>query len=112
RQRLSMILAQKNHLEALSEKTPGFEVQNLSFNSRKSDFAPSLYGDMLVFASARDTITSKGKLYPWNKQPYLDLYITNPNTSGSKPKKFLDNLESSFHDSNTSFVPDSHIVYF
>jgi len=110
--RLDMIMAQKKNLDSLLLKNPKYEVQNLEFNSDKSDFAPSIYDDMLVFASARDTLKSNGKLYPWNNQPYLDLYLTNPHMSQFVPEKFLENLESSFHDSNVAFDPRSKSIYF
>lgn len=110
--RLDMIMAQKRNLDTLLLKDPKYEVQNLAFNSDKSDFAPSIYDDMLVFASARDTLKSNGKLYPWNNQPYLDLYLTDPHMSQFVPEKFLENLESSFHDSNVAFDPRSNTIYF
>lgn len=110
--RLDMILAQKAQLDSLLSKEPNFEVQNLAFNSKKSDFAPSFYNDLLVFASARDTLNTNGELYPWNNQPYLDLYLTNPNVSRFVPEKFLDNLASSYHDSNVALVPGTQTIYF
>lgn len=110
--RLGMIMAQKAYLDSLLIEAPRFEVQNLAFNSKKSDFAPSHYGDLLVFASARDTVKSRGDLYPWNNQPYLDLYITDPDVSRFVPEKFLDNLASSYHDANVAFVPRTQTLYF
>lgn len=110
--RLNMILAQKKQLESLADENPKFDVQNVGFNSNKSDFAPAMLNDMLIFASTRDTTGANGKIYPWNNQPYLDVYLTNPNVYGSVPKKFLDNMDSEFHDSNVAFAPGSQTVYF
>ncbi len=110
--KLDMMMAQKAYLDSLLMNDPSFEVQNLAFNSKKSDFAPSFYEDLLVFASARDTVKSSGKLYPWNNQPYLDLYVTNPNVSRFVPEKFLDNLASSYHDANVAAVPGTQTIYF
>ncbi|WP_422351164.1 OmpA family protein [Flagellimonas sp.] len=110
--RLDMILAQKRYLDSILPTEPIYNLQRLPFNSKKSDFAPSIYGDKLVFASARDTLKSSGELYPWNNQPYLDLYITNPNESWFVPEKFLENLETSYHDSNMAFDSGSNTIYF
>ncbi|MEW2920940.1 OmpA family protein [Muricauda sp. ANG21] len=110
--RLDMIMAQKQHLDSSLQKEPMYEIQTLAFNSKKSDFAPSMYNGKLVFASARDTVKSNGKLYPWNNQPYLDLYLTHPNESNFVPEKFLENLESAYHDSNLAFDSRSQRVYF
>lgn len=110
--RLDMILAQKVALDSLLQKDPKYDIQNLAFNSKKSDFAPAMRDGMLIFASARDTLTPNGKLYPWNNQPYLDLYTTDPNESRFVPEKFLDNLASSYHDANVAFLPNSKTIYF
>ncbi len=110
-EKLKMILAQKKYLDSISNEKPKYSIKNLSFNSKKSDFAPYLYTNGLVFASARDTIKSN-KLYPWNKQPYLDLYITNPHQNDYVPEKFLENLESDFHDATIALSWDAKTVYF
>ena len=110
--RLQMILAQKAHLDSMAMEESKLVLENLEFNSKKSDFAPSIYGDRLVFASTRDSLKANGEIYPWNQQPYLDVYVTEPKAKGFVPEKFLDNLESSFHDSNLAFSWDSQTVYF
>ncbi len=110
--RLTMIMGQKKYLDSLLEQKERFVIENQYFNSKKSDFGPMLFKDGLIFASARDTIKSGGELYPWNKQPYLDLYITRPNDEGFIPEKYLNNLESSYHDATLTFSWDGETVYF
>ncbi|WP_165750376.1 OmpA family protein [Cellulophaga sp. Z1A5H] len=109
--KLKMILAQKAYLDSISKEKPNYTIQNVPFNSKKSDFAPYLYTNGLVFASARDTLKSS-TLYPWNKQPYLDLYITNPKQTDYTPEKFLENMESDFHDATIALSWDAKTVYF
>ena len=110
--RLKMILSQKKYLDSLLREKEKYAVTNLPFNSKKSDFAPTYYKDGLVFASSRDTIKPHGKIYPWNRQPYLDLYITAPDHSNFIPEKFLSNIESSYHDATIAFSWDGETVYF
>ena len=110
--RLDMIMAQKSQLDSITKLEHKFTLSNMEFNSKKSDFAPTMYGERLVFASTRDSIKSNGKIYPWNNQPYLDVYVTLPKVNGFVPEKFLGNLESSYHDSNLSFSWDTQTVYF
>jgi len=81
-------------------------------NGPKSDFGPVINNNHLIFASARDTAKSKGTLFPWNKQPYLDLYLTNPNDETYVPEKVLNNLESAYHDATPTFSRDGETVYF
>ncbi|CAM4123221.1 OmpA family protein [Zobellia nedashkovskayae] len=110
--RLNMMLSQKKHLDSMLSQKEKYTTKNLPFNSRKSDFGPMFFNDGLIFASARDTVKSNGELYPWNKQPYLDLYITKPNNSNYIPEKYLENLESSYHDATLTFSWDGQTVYF
>ncbi|MDB2606161.1 OmpA family protein [Zobellia sp.] len=110
--RLQMMLSQKVHLDSTLAQKEKYATKNMAFNSTKSDFGPMLFNDGLVFASARDTTKSNGELYPWNKQPYLDLYITRPNITGLVPEKYLENLESSYHDATLTFSWDGQTVYF
>ncbi|SIT05047.1 Outer membrane protein OmpA [Zobellia uliginosa] len=110
--RLNMMLAQKKHLDSTLGQKEKYEVVNQAFNSIKSDFGPMFFNDGLIFASARDTIKSNGELYPWNKQPYLDLYITRPSDASYVPEKYLENLESSYHDATLTFSWDGQTVYF
>ncbi|MDO6516398.1 OmpA family protein [Zobellia uliginosa] len=110
--RLNMMLAQKKHLDSTLGQKEKYEVVNQAFNSTKSDFGPMFFNDGLIFASARDTIKSNGELYPWNKQPYLDLYITRPTDASYVPEKYLENLESSYHDATLTFSWDGQTVYF
>tara|TARA_R110002051_G_scaffold94647_6_gene164537 strand:+ start:4647 stop:6611 length:1965 start_codon:yes stop_codon:yes gene_type:complete len=109
--KLKMILDQKAYLDSISNEKPKYTISNLSFNSNKSDFAPALYANGLVFSSTRDTIKSN-MLYPWNNQPYLDLYITNPHVEEFVPEKFLANMESDYHDATIAFSWDSKTIYF
>ena len=109
--KLKMILLQKAYLDSISKTKPKYTIKNMPFNSSKSDFAPAMYSRGLVFASARDTAKSN-KLYPWNKQPYLDLYFTNPKQEDFVPEKFLENMESSFHDATIAISNNGRTVYF
>ena len=110
--RLQMMMLQKAHLDSILTQKEKYTIANQAFNSKKSDFGPMLFNDGLIFASARDTIKSNGELYPWNKQPYLDLYITRPDDARYVPEKYLVNLESSYHDATLTFSWDGQTVYF
>ncbi len=109
--KLKMILAQKAYLDSISKENPKYAISNMPFNSKKSDFGPTYYKNGLVFSSTRDSIKSN-KIYPWNKQPYLDLYFTNPMVTDFVPEKFLENIQSNFHDATISFTRDTKLIYF
>ena len=95
-----------NYLETIEELSGDFELENLDFNSRFSDFGTSCYKEGIVFASSR----GDGKLYKWNEQPFLDLYYINE--SEGKPEKLSENINTKYHESSTSFTKDGNTMYF
>ncbi|MCM5661964.1 OmpA family protein [Galbibacter mesophilus] len=114
-ERLSAITTQKRHLDELKASDSLYKIRNVSVNTPMSDFAPMYYKDYLIFSSARDTSVSKDKIYPWNKQPYLDFYISERNKSNGelKPaKKFELSEKTNFHDATIVFSKDDKFVYF
>ncbi|WP_335964929.1 OmpA family protein [Galbibacter sp. PAP.153] len=113
--RIEMVTTQKRHLDNIKESDSLYKIDNLDINTSKSDFAPVYYGDYLIFSSARDTSISKEKIYMWNKQPYLDIYIAERNKANGElnnPEKFGSNATSGFHDATLCFSKDGRFVYF
>ncbi|UNY98287.1 OmpA family protein [Zhouia spongiae] len=115
--RLKVIAAQKDHLDSLSSDgvVPAYTIYELKINTPYSDFGAAYYKGDIVFSSSRDTSRITEDIYEWNEQPYLDLFIAKRDeTSGdlSDPEKFLNNMESSYHDATLTFSPDYKTVYF
>ncbi|WP_036152903.1 OmpA family protein [Maribacter forsetii] len=110
--RLQMILAQQKHLDSLLLTDAKYQMDTLNFNSPKSDFSPAFYLDeKIVFSSTRDSVKAGGKIYPWNNQPYLDLYATRPMDAGYVPEKFAANRLSDFHDASVVLSKDKERIY-
>lgn len=108
-------MAQKRILDSLSNAKPLYNVKNLDVNSTKSDFGTTFYGEKVVFASSRDTTKFNQKLYSWNKQPYLDLYVADrSDVDGSlfNVQKFLPNVVEKYHEAAVAFAPDMETVYY
>ena len=90
-------------------------INNLDINTKNSDFGAYVHKQKIIFSSAKNT---KGKVYPWNNQPYLDLYeatvnnygegttIENTNTIAS------DKINTAFHESNIAITNDGKTLYF
>ncbi|HUH46931.1 MAG TPA: OmpA family protein [Arenibacter sp.] len=113
--RLQLIAREKRALDSLSLKPPLYEVFNLRINTAKSEFGAVYYNNNVVFSSTRDTAKLSNAIYAWNDQPYLDLYIAERDASNGelyRPGKFLENLESSYHDATLAFSRDFKTVYF
>ena len=112
---IAKYMKQKMQLDSLSKTKPLYTLKNLEINSSKSDFGTSFYGDKIVFASSRDTMNFKDKLYSWNKQPFLSLYVSERNAADgslSEAKVFMPNAKSKYHDAMATFTSDLKTVYY
>ncbi|WP_452222396.1 OmpA family protein [Lacinutrix salivirga] len=96
-----------NYLSTIDKISTQFEIENLSTNTKYSDFGTSFYKDGIVFASSRGT---GGKLYSWNEQPFLDLYYKEFNSDKVVPLD--EDVNTKFHESSTSFTNDGTTMYF
>ena len=105
----------KNQLDSLSKAKPLYDLKNLAINTSKADFGATFYGDKIVYASSRDTTNFKDKLYSWNKQPFLNLYVSERNASDgslSEPTVFLPNAKTKYHEALVAFSSDWQTVYY
>ncbi len=104
----------KNELERILNTNANYEIQNVSTNTKYSDFGVSYYGEEVVFASA----FSKDKTpinYYWNNQPYLNLFVgySNQNFSDIEDATlFSSDINTPYHESNAVFTKDLKKVYF
>lgn len=106
---------QKRQMDSLANEKPLYTVNVLDANSNKSDFGAAFYGQKIVYASAKDTTKYNEKLYNWNKQPFLDLYVAERNvTDGSliNVQPFLPQAMTRYHDAAAAFSPDLKWVYY
>ena len=99
----------------LSEKR-GFSIKNLVINSEYSDFSPMFHNkDEVVFASARDSSYFNTRLYKWNNQPYLDLYVSKIDKESqdlNNAIKFSRKINTKYHEASVSFSQDNSTMYF
>ncbi|MEC8884663.1 MAG: flagellar motor protein MotB, partial [Bacteroidota bacterium] len=92
-----------------------FEIEKLKVNAAKySDFAPSFYGEQLLFASTRDTGTFTKRIHKWNDQPFLDLYVgdIDENNQVVTASKFPGSVNTEFHESTALLSTDGNTLYF
>ena len=92
-----------------------FEIEKLKVNAAKfSDFAPSFYGEQLLFASTRDTGTFTKRIHKWNDQPFLDLYVgdIDENNQVATASKLPGSVNTEFHESTALLSTDENTLYF
>lgn len=107
---------QKNTtIEDILNIEPQFVLNNLSINTKYSDFGPMYYKDKLIYSSAVDSSNYHTRIYHWNEQPFLNMYIGDVNKTTSDVKKtgdFSKNLNTIYHEATLAFSPDQKRVYF
>lgn len=90
-------------LSSSDDSDMNYEIFNPGINSKQNDFAPSFYGDKLLFSSSR---LSSGKSRTNSGLSYLDIFEADINEQGvgSFPKRFKGIPRSSFHKSTPSYA--------
>ncbi len=102
-------------LDDILARQPQFFISNLAINSNVADFGTAYYKDKIVFASSRDSLNLETRLYEWNQQPYLDLYMADTLELGSdlvEISSFSEILNTRYHEAVAAFIPEGNVVYF
>lgn len=106
--------SQNKLLEIDKKDSTSYKVQFLPFNSKSSDFFPTVFKDGLIFCSDRDQ--DFGVVYRSEKteKPLVDYYFTKymSDNKWSKPKSFDKILCSRMSEGPLSFNTDFTKVYF
>lgn len=92
-------------------------IENLSINSKYSDFGSFVYENTLYFASSRNT---ENDIYKWNNEPYLDIFKGEIKTTEDNVKQItnvtplaFDGVErKDIHDANAVLTKDGKTMYF
>lgn len=112
---IARFMGQKRVMDSIAKAKPLYKIKNLDINSTKSDFGASFYGDKIVFASSRDTTKFNEKLYSWNNQPFLSLYLAERNAADESlfnPVVFMPNVMTKYHEATATFSPDLKTIYY
>lgn len=108
-------VAQKKQMDSLAKTKSLYAVKNLDINTSKSDFGATFFQDRIVFTSARDTTKFSEKLYTWNNQPFLNLYLADRNPADGSlfnETVFLPNVMTKYHEATASFDPSGKTIYY
>lgn len=109
--RVNLFVGDRNYLAEIERQSGRFEIENASFNSELSDFAPAFYLGDVVFSSNRINGKTPRRIHDWNDQPFLDIYKVNLDDSGSKKFK-AKKINTKYHESTTVFTRDGQTMYF
>ncbi len=102
-------------LDKIQNLQPQFVVTHLSLNSPFADFGPMFYQDKIIFASSRDSLNLRTRVYQWNEQPYLNLYEADTLQLGSDLvdiRLFGPTINTKYHEAITTFNEAGDLMYF
>lgn len=102
-------------LKASQTKLINYEVSlsKASVNSEYSDFSPSFYQNMVVFASSK-TGSTGDKVHAWMEQPFTDLYLGTVNSEGdiTSSTPLGGDVNTRYHETTPTFTKDGKTMYF
>lgn len=105
----------KTTLNDILNIQPQFTLQNLSTNTKYSDFGPMYYNNRLVYSSAIDSSYYHTRVYNWNNQPFLNFYTGRINATETDVEfieEFSETINTKYHEATLAFSPNQKKVYF
>jgi outer membrane protein OmpA-like peptidoglycan-associated protein len=112
---INRYMAQKKQMDSLSKAKSLYALKNLDINTSKSDFGATFYQDKVVYTSAKDTTSFGEKLYNWNNQPFLNLYVAERNPADGSLMNatvFLPNVMTKYHEATATFDTQGKTIYY
>jgi outer membrane protein OmpA-like peptidoglycan-associated protein/tetratricopeptide (TPR) repeat protein len=102
------------YINFLLDDSVRYEVNPVPFNTKGSDWGPTLYENKLVYVSTGDPDASRDIKYNWDKLPFLDIYYVEIDEYGNytEPKIYAKELMTSFHDGPVTFDAKNKRMYF
>ncbi|MBW2939065.1 OmpA family protein [Aureisphaera sp. CAU 1614] len=109
--RATLFSEERNYLKLIELQSGRFNVFTVPFNSKLSDFGPTLNGGEIIFTSNRETRTASQRLHDWNDQPFSELYAILASEEG-EPRRYRSNINTRYHESTAVFTKDGQTMYF
>ncbi len=105
---------ESHFLSNIFNATPEYFIKTINFNSKFSDFGALEHDSKIYFTSARDEGVSIKRLYGWNAQPFLDIYVTDTenNNTVDHTNKLKGKVNSINHDGPVTITKDGQYMYF
>ncbi|VXB97400.1 OmpA family protein [Maribacter litoralis] len=104
----------KDYLQSIKKNSGRYDLKNIAINSTSADFAPSFFGERLIFSTARDTGRILKSVHKWNNKPFTNLYTAKVSENGEymAAERLSKKLNKKTHESSTAFTKDGSTVYF
>lgn len=110
--RASRFKTEKDYMAEIAKNSGRYDIAPFEYNSKYSEFAPSLYKQGLLFSSDRDTGNLARYRHSWNSKDFLDLYKINIDSASLNTVVKIDNVNSRLHESTSVTTNDGNTLYF
>ncbi len=112
--RAKKFLENLDYLKHIEKNSSRGTIKNMKLNSYASDFAPTMYKNQLVFASARDTGLLASRINTRDNMPHHKMYVVSLKSKDTFMKVNLLSKTISTKSSETSSVlsKDGNTLYF
>ena len=88
-------------------------LRDLNINTEYNDFGAVELNDQLVFASSRDDGVSTQRLYAWDEQPLMDVFVTSKEGGSVEgTEKLVGDVNTKHHDGPATFNGDGTLMFF
>lgn len=107
------------------KKKEVINLHNVALNTKYSDFGGFIHSDKFYFASSAPQSDKRTRIYKWNEQPYLNMYVATKeeqtlegDTDAARiieltDKTALDEpLQTKYHEANAIVTQDGLTMYF
>ncbi|WP_299554289.1 OmpA family protein [Seonamhaeicola sp.] len=103
-----------NFITSVFNAKKQYFLDRVRFNSRFSDFGAFEHNGKIYFASTRDKGVSIKRVYGWNEQPFLDVYVTEVGTRRNVDHtgKVKGDINSIYHDGPVTITKNGRYMYY
>ncbi|WP_406683655.1 OmpA family protein [Seonamhaeicola sp. MEBiC1930] len=103
-----------NFITSVFNAKQQYFLDRVRFNSKYSDFGAFEHNGKVYFASSRDEGVSIKRVYGWNEQPFLDVYVTDVDSKRNVDHtgKVKGEINSIYHDGPVTITKDGRHMYY
>ncbi|MDN3667482.1 OmpA family protein [Algibacter miyuki] len=103
-----------NFITSVFNAKQQYFLDKVRFNSKFSDFGAFEKDGLVYFASSRDEGVAIKRLYGWNEQPFLDIYVAKAGTrrNVNHTSKLKGDVNSIYHDGPAVITKNGQTMYF
>lgn len=103
----------KGQFSVMEKDNGNYTIRTMSINTSSQDFGTSYYKDKIVYTSSNASPKMIKRLYNWNNEPFLNLYVAEVKDGQLKKREFFDKKDNGkMHDGPASFSKDGNFMAF